>query len=191
MGVYGALILALAGVWPQPTLAAGLITCPGFLPAQGAGCAPQPYTVRAGDTWRNLALRFLGSKSGFAQIAQMNGRDPKVPAQYPKIGETLLVPCTAQSAPTAPTAKSALAAPTQIWRAKAGSYARDVIAAWGKRAGYRVVQEGSADWRIDVPLELRGSLTDALNDLVKGFEGSGTPLSISVYSNKVIKVGNP
>jgi hypothetical protein len=53
------------------------------------------------------------------------------------------------------------------------------------------VHEGVDEWRITVPVRIQGSFKDALKELIVGFEGSGRPLAISIYANKVVRIGRP
>ena len=45
--------------------------------------------------------------------------------------------------------------------------------------------------RISVPVAVMGTFEEAIAQLVRGFEGTGRPPGVSIYSNKVVKVGAP
>lgn len=78
-----------------------------------------------------------------------------------------------------------------VWTARPGEFVSDVIDRWAKRAGHTVVRDGVEEWKISVPVKIRGSFKHALDQLVVGFEGAGRPLAISLYANKVIRIGRP
>ena len=84
-----------------------------------------------------------------------------------------------------------VAAPLPVWKAKSGEYLTDTLRRWGKTAGYKVLKEGADDWRISVPVTVKGTFEEATAQLVRGFEGTGRPPGVSIYSNKVVKVGAP
>ncbi|WP_299083317.1 TcpQ domain-containing protein [uncultured Ruegeria sp.] len=78
-----------------------------------------------------------------------------------------------------------------VWTARPGEYVTDVVKRWSKSAGYTYKQVGVDEWEVTVPIAIRGSFKDALKELVIGFEGSGHPLPISIYANKVVRIGRP
>ena len=158
------------------------------------------YTVIAGDTLSKIAKARLGSIKRFNEIAAAN----KIKVATPlKIGQILLIPCTLRDtvgtalAKTSPLPSSKVAvpvpvsAPLPVWKAKSGEYLTDTLRRWGKTAGYKVLKEGTDDWRISVPVSVRGTFEEAIAQLVRGFEGTGRPPGVSIYSNKVVKVGAP
>jgi len=57
----------------------------------GASDPPKEYTVKAGDTLRDLALRFYGSSNKWAKIYQANAKTLENP-NYIYIGQQLLIP---------------------------------------------------------------------------------------------------
>jgi len=159
------------------------------------------HTVKAGDTLGKIATKHLGKSSRHPELAAVN--NIKV-ASALKIGQKLIIPCTQGLGSTAvvpeyPLNKSSLTvvapvpkpAPLPTWRAKPGEYLTDVMRRWGKTAGYKVVKEGSDDWRLSVPVAVKGTFEEALQQIVTGFESTGRPPGVSIYSNKVVKVGAP
>jgi LysM repeat protein len=166
--------------------------------AKSTPCAV--HTVKAGDTLSKIAKARLGSAKRYNEIAAAN----KIKVATPlKIGQILQIPCTpgntvgkalAKSSPL-PSSKVAVpapvAAPLPVWKAKSGEYLTDTLRRWGKTAGYKVLKEGADDWRISVPVTVMGTFEEATAQLVRGFEGTGRPPGVSIYSNKVVKVGAP
>ena len=163
-----------------------------------ASCAP--YTVKSGDTLSKIAKVRLGSAKRYSELAAANKIKTTAPL---KIGQTLLIPCTPGDAggtalaKTSPLPSSKVAVPVPVvvplpvWHAKSGEYLTDTLRRWGKTAGYKILKEGSDDWRLSVPVSVKGTFEEAIAQLVRGFEGTGRPPGISIYSNKVVKVGAP
>jgi LysM repeat protein len=155
------------------------------------------YTVKAGDSLSKIARSKLGAAKRYPELAHLNGIKISAPL---KVGQVLSMPCSAAGA--SPSAKASVKVnsvtppqpkpvPLPVWRGKSGEYLTDVIRRWGKEAGYKVVKEGVDDWRLSVPVAVEGTFEEALQQVVKGFEGSGRPPGVSIYSNKVVKVGAP
>jgi LysM repeat protein len=169
-------------------------------PVNAATCTP--HTIKSGDTLYSIAAARLGSGLLYSKLAAANGIRVEKPL---KIGQLLQIPCTSESiggaaltstsASTKTTGKVAapvpIAAPLPVWHAKSGEYLTDTLRRWGKTAGYRIIKEGADDWRLSVPVSVRGTFEEATSQLVRGFEGTGRPPGISIYSNKVVKVGAP
>ena len=163
-----------------------------------ASCAP--HIVKSGDTLSKIAKARLGSAKRFAEIASANNIKVVTPL---KIGQILQIPCSlgetvgAALALNSPRPSSKVAvpapvvAPLPVWHAKSGEYLTDTLRRWGKTAGYKILKEGSDDWRLSVPVSVKGTFEEAIAQLVRGFEGTGRPPGISIYSNKVVKVGAP
>ena len=166
--------------------------------AKSTSCTP--HTVKAGDTLSKIAKARLGFAKRFNEIAAANKINVTTPL---KIGQKLLIPCTPGDtvgtalAKTSPLPSSKVvvpvkvAAPLPVWKAKSGEYLTDTLRRWGKTAGYKVLKEGADDWRISVPVTVMGTFEEATAQLVRGFEGTGRPPGVSIYSNKVVKVGAP
>ena len=79
--------------------------------------------------------------------------------------------------------------PLPRWSAKKGEYLSDVLKRWGKAAGYRVILDGPAEWKLGVRFSEVGTFEDVLQQLVKGFARDGLPPSVRIHSNKVLKIG--
>ena len=168
--------------------------------SSGAGTTCTPHTVKSGDTLSKIAKARLGSVKQYREIAAANKINVTTPL---KIGQKLLIPCTPGDtvgtalAKTSPLPSSKVvvpvkvAAPLPVWKAKSGEYLTDTLRRWGKTAGYKVLKEGADDWRISVPVTVMGTFEEATAQLVRGFEGTGRPPGVSIYSNKVVKVGAP
>ncbi len=145
------------------------------------------YTIVAGDTLSTIASRRLGNMSRWPEIARLN-KLTGFSVIHP--GQLLRMPCaTSGKRPT--THGTPLPAPVHVWTARRGEHLTDVISRWARKAGYTVVQDGSDEWEVDVPISLRGDFKDALKSLIRGFEASGRPLAISLYSNRIIRIGSP
>ena len=150
------------------------------------------HTVKAGDTLGKIAAKHLGKSSRHPEIAAANGIQV---SSVLKIGQKLSIPCSGvASGKSASSAQSITQvapvpkpAPLPTWRAKSGEYLTDVMRRWGKTAGYKVVKEGSDDWRLSVPVAVKGTFEEALQQIVTGFESTGRPPGVSIYSNKVVK----
>lgn len=140
------------------------------------------YTVVRGDTLGKIAVRTLGSSKRWQEIARANGLTG---SSTLRPGQILQLPCAiAGKGPVQ-------AVPLPVWTARPGEYVSDVVKRWAKKAGHTVVHEGVDEWRITVPVSIQGSFKDALKELIVGFEGSGRPLAISIYANKVVRIGRP
>ena len=164
--------------------------------------ACQTYTVQKGDSLSKIAKAQLGDAKRYPELARANGL--KVSAHL-RVGQQLTMPCAQAIVATAKvagaTTKSSKAVavkapapkpvPLPVWKAKAGEYLTDTITRWGKTAGYKVIKDGVDDWRLSVPVTVEGTFEEALQQLVRGFEGTGRPPGVSIYSNKVVKVGTP
>ena len=161
-----------------------------------APAACPTHVVKSGDTLGVIAKTYLGSSARYPEIATLNGI--KV-ATALRVGQKLTIPCSGtgageRSASLGVAAKPSGPAPTPplpVWRGKSGEYLTDVFRRWGKSAGYKVVKEGSDDWRLSVPVAVQGTFEEALQQVVRGFEDTGRPPGVSIYSNKVVKVGAP
>nr|WP_298937706.1 TcpQ domain-containing protein [uncultured Ruegeria sp.] len=145
------------------------------------------YTIVAGDTLSTIASRQLGNMSRWPEIARLN-KLTGFSVIHP--GQLLRLPCTTGG--KGPAAHGTpLPSTVLVWTARPGEHLTDVISRWARKAGYTVVQDGSEEWEVDVPISLRGDFKDALESLIRGFEASGRPLAISLYSNKIIRIGSP
>ena len=159
---------------------------------QSAAQAPTrcQYSVVAGDTLSKIAARRLGDGKRWPELARANALTA---TSILRIGQTLHLPCApgrqAGVSPSAP--QSTTTPPLPVWTARPGEFVADVVDRWAKRAGHTVVRDGVEEWKITVPVRISGSFKDALDQLVVGFEGSGRPLAISLYANKVIRIGRP
>ncbi len=134
-----------------------------------------------------IASRQLGNMSRWPEIARLNNLTGH---SVIRPGQTLQMPCATGGKGTA-THGAPLSAPVLVWTARPGEHLTDVISRWARKAGYTVVQDGSDEWEVDVPIFLEGDFKGALESLVLGFEASGRPLAISLYSNKIIRIGSP
>jgi len=162
--------------------------------------ACQTYTVQKGDSLSKIAKAQLGDAKRYPELARANGLKISAPL---RIGQMLTVPCaqaTVEPAKAASAKKAKSAAvvvpapkpvPLPVWSAKSGEYLTDTITRWGKTAGYKVIKDGVDDWRLSVNVTVEGTFEEALQQLVRGFEGTGRPPGVSIYSNKVVKVGTP
>lgn len=173
---------------------------PNAVVPQGAACPT--YTVKRGDTLAQIAKAQLGDAKAYHTIAQLNGIS--VSSNSPgssgmiRAGQVLKIPCKTSVPPggavqvqqAAPVA-SVPSPPLPVWSASPGTFLTDTVKSWAKTAGYKVVQEGADDWKIAVPVSVQGTFEEALSQLVRGFEGTGRPPAISIYSNKVVKIGAP
>ena len=158
------------------------------------------HTVVSGDTLSKIAVARLGNAKRWPALAKAN----TLTSPYTlRIGQILQLPCApdgqsghrqsvhrqagAGSTPTTPasTPVAVKPIPLPVWTARPGEFVSDVITRWAKTAGHTVVRDGVEEWKISVPVKIRGSFKDALDQLITGFEGSGRPLAISVYANKV------
>ena len=160
------------------------------------------YTVQKGDSLSKIAKAQLGDAKRYPELARANGLKVAAPLG---VGQQLTMPCAQATAETSKvagaTTKSSKAVavkapapklvPLPVLNAKAGEYLTDTITRWGKTAGYKVIKDGVDDWRLSVPVTVEGTFEEALQQLVRGFEGTGRPPGVSIYSNKVVKVGTP
>ncbi len=159
---------------------------------QSAAQAPTrcQYSVVAGDTLSKIAARRLGDGKRWPELARANALTA---TSILRIGQSLHLPCApgrqAGVSPSAP--QSTTTPPLPVWTARPGEFVADVVDRWAKRAGHTVVRDGVEEWKITVPVRISGNFKDALDQLVVGFEGSGRPLAISLYANKVIRIGRP
>lgn len=156
-----------------------------------AGAAACPvYTVKKGDTLGAIAKAQLGSSGRYRDLMKLNGITSTTSL---KIGQRLTLPCATagQSATVAAAVAAPAPKPMPIWRGKKGEYLTDVFQRWGKSAGYTVVKDGTDDWRLSVPVAVQGTFEEALQQVIAGFEDTGRPPGVSIYSNKVVKVGAP
>lgn len=63
------------------------------------------------------------------------------------------------------------------------------IIAWGKANGWRVIWSAESDFRIVDRIELKGTLTNNVNDIISLYRNSDKPLMVNMYiKNKVISV---
>ncbi|WP_298937282.1 LysM peptidoglycan-binding domain-containing protein [uncultured Ruegeria sp.] len=141
------------------------------------------YVVVEGDTLINIAAKILGSAKRWKEIARANelsGSSPLNP------GQVLQLPCA-----TAGKGSMRAVTPLPLWTARSGEYVTNVIKRWSKSADYTYQQVGIDESEVTVPIYVRGSFKDALKELIGGFEGSGRPLPISIYSNGVVRIGMP
>ncbi len=144
------------------------------------------YVVVKGDTLSRIAAKKLGAVRRWKEIAQANGLSGSSPLLP---GQVLQLPCATGGKGSVPI--SPLPAPLPVWTARPGEYVSDVVERWGKTAGYKVTQDGVDEWQVIVPIVFQGSFKDALKELIRGFESSGRPLPISIYANKVVRIGRP
>jgi hypothetical protein len=173
--------------------------------------------VRAGDTLSKIAARELGDSKRHSELIAANSATVKS-AETLRIGTVLTIPCatpaqaalaTAQqkSAPwwkaqpkvNASPKATAVSAPEVAlkpapkplprWSAKQGEYLSDVLKRWGKKAGYTVILDGPAEWKLGVKFSEVGTFEDVIQQLVKGFARDGLPPSVRIHSNKVLKIG--
>jgi len=162
--------------------------------------ACQTITVQKGDSLSKIAKAQLGDAKRYPELARANGLKISAPL---RIGQMLTVPCAQatvepakagsakKAKPAAVVVPSPKPVPLPVWKAKAGEYLTDTITRWGKTAGYKVIKDGVDDWRLSVNVTVEGTFEEALQQLVRGFEGTGRPPGVSIYSNKVVKVGTP
>ncbi|EEE35259.1 LysM domain protein [Rhodobacteraceae bacterium KLH11] len=145
------------------------------------------YVVVKGDTLSRIAAKKLGTVKRWKEIAQVNG----LPGSSPlRPGQVLQLPCATGGKGPVQTPVQTVA-PLPVWTARPGEYVSDVVARWGRTAGYKVTRDGVEEWKVIVPIVFQGSFQDALKELIRGFEGSGRPLPISIYANKVVRIGRP
>ena len=152
------------------------------------------YTIVSGDTLSKIAATHLGNIRRWPELAKANTLSG---SSILRIGQRLHLPCAPGGklanppTPAATTDPQLVIRPLPVWTARPGEFASDVVTRWAKRAGHTVVRDGVEEWKITVPVTIQGSFKDALDQLVVGFEGSGRPLAISIYANKVIRIGRP
>ncbi|WP_170566163.1 TcpQ domain-containing protein [Ruegeria atlantica] len=158
---------------------------PARSPDAGAQCR---HVVVSGDTLGSIAARTLGTSNRWPEIARANRLSG---SSTLRVGQVLQLPCAAIGKGRAVKQALPQPKPLPVWTARPGEFATDVVQRWAKKAGYKVVREGVDEWKISVPIRIQGSFRDALTQLTVGFQGSGRPLAISVYSNKVIRIGRP
>ena len=96
---------------------------------------------------------------------------------------------TASPLPDVRPSKSDADKPLPLWIAREGEYFADVIKRWGKEAGYQIVVETNGAWKLGVTLRLRSSFEEAVSELVKGLSHEGRPPAVSIYPNKVLRLG--
>ncbi|WP_170565965.1 TcpQ domain-containing protein [Ruegeria atlantica] len=142
-----------------------------------------PYTVVVGDTLSEIAERQLGAVSRSAEIERINGLTGK---SVIRPGQVLRLPCAAAGGKLQDFPQLAR---VPLWTAHSGELVSDVITRWAKPAGYRVVHSGAYDWEVQVPISIRGSFRQALEDLISGFEDSGRPIWVNISANNVIVIG--
>ena len=166
------------------------------------------HTVRKGDTLSKIAKARLGSAKRYPELIAAN-KDTVKSATTLRVGTVLTLPCAVPTRQTAslqrktrsgaaktapapkPVAVKPMNRPLPVWTARPGEFVSDVITRWARKAGHTVVRDGVEEWKLSVPVKISGSFKDALDQLVVGFEGAGRPLAISVYANKVIRIGRP
>lgn len=186
------------------------------LPNGAGGC--KTYTVRAGDTLAKISARELGDSKRYPELLAANSAKVKSPETL-RIGTVLTIPCAtpeqaalaasqqkrapwwkakseAGASANAAAAKSAPEAvvkpapkPLPRWSAKKGEYLSDVLKRWGKKAGYTVILDGPAEWKLGVKFAEVGTFEEVIQQLVKGFARDGLPPSVRIHSNKVLKIG--
>jgi hypothetical protein len=180
------------------------------------GC--KTYKVRAGDTLGKIAARELGDSKRYPELLAANSSKVKSPETL-RIGTVLTIPCatpeqaalaasqqkrapwwkaksgaetSAKAVPAKP-APEAVVKPAPVplprWTAKKGEYLSDVLKRWGKKAGYTVILDGPAEWKLGVKFSEVGTFEDVIQQLVKGFARDGLPPSVRIHSNKVLKIG--
>ena len=179
------------------------------LPKPAGGC--ETYTIRAGDTLERIARRKLGDGQRYRELYEAN-KDRIKSVRALRDGTVITIPCEAseeqqkatpwwarKSETTKTVSKQPVKPETEIterpskpqpkWTAKKGEYLSDVLKRWGKKAGYTVIVDGPAEWKLGVRFSETGSFEEIIQELVKGFARDGIPPSVRVHSNKVIKVG--
>ena len=180
------------------------------------GC--KTYTVRAGDTLGKIAARELGDSTRHPELLAANSAKVKS-AETLQVGTVLTIPCAAGTSTASaisqkrapwwaakPAASDKTAAetvakaapdavlkpapkPLPRWSAQKGQYLSDVLKRWGKKAGYTVIIDGPAEWKLGVQFSEVGTFEDVIQQLVRGFARDGLPPSVRIHSNKVLKVG--
>lgn len=184
---------------------------------RGAGRC-KTYTVRAGDTLGKIAARELGNSARHPELLAANAGKVKS-AETLRVGTVLTIPCAAPEQamlaaspqkrrpwwkansktnaevqvaaadPAAVAAPKPTPAPLPHWTAKKGEHLSDVLTRWGKKAGYNVIVDGPAEWKLGVRFAEVGSFENVVEQLVKGFARDGLPPSVRIHSNKVLKIG--
>ena len=152
-----------------------------------AGFAACTYKVKSGDTLLNIAKAQLRSSEKYKEIAKLNNININ---SILKIGQILKLPCEVFQGAGALTSLKVVK-PLPKWKAKKGSYFTDVVKKWAKSAKHEVIKEGNDNWKLSVDVTVEGTFEEALEQLIRGFEGTGRPPSVSMYSNNVLKVGTP
>ena len=154
-----------------------------------AGFAACTYKIKSGDTLIKISKSQLGSSEKYKELAEINNININ---SILKVGQVLKLPCKnpqSQGKDINKTIK--IIKPLPKWKAKSGSYFTDVVKNWAKKAKYEVIKEGNDNWKLSVDVSVEGTLEEALEQLIRGFEGTGRPPSVSMYSNNVLKVGTP
>jgi LysM repeat protein len=190
---------------------------PATLTNGAGGC--KTYTVRAGDTLSKIAARELGDSKRHLELLAANSATVKsaetlrigTVLTIPCAASSQLAAATApqkrqpwwKAQPT-DTAKAVNEStvkttpevvlkpepkPLPRWTAKKGEYLSDVLKRWGKKAGYTVILDGPAEWKLGVKFSEVGTFEDVIQQLVKGFARDGLPPSVRIHSNKVLKIG--
>ena len=86
--------------------------------------------------------------------------------------------------------KSALP-PPPVWTAKQGEFLADVLARWGKSAGWTVIVDTTDAWRLAVAFRTQAAFDAAVAELIRGMGHDGVPPRVRLYPNQVLRLGGP
>lgn len=145
------------------------------------------YTVMAGDTLGDIAVRETGSRAAADVIYRMNAGELSSPDEIMP-GMKLSMPCGTDLA-AGMAEKSMPDAYAGKWNAAAGDFLVPVLTEWGTKAGYDVIVEHNSDWRFGVPFASNGGFRDAVDEVLEGFGTAAVPPVVVFYTNKVMTIG--
>ena len=81
--------------------------------------------------------------------------------------------------------------PPPVWTAAQGEFLSDVLARWGKAAGWTVIVDTADAWRLAVAFRTQAAFDAAVAELVRGMGHDGVPPRVRLYPNRVLRLGGP
>ena len=81
--------------------------------------------------------------------------------------------------------------PPPVWTAKQGEFLADVLARWGKSAGWTVIVDTTDAWRLAVAFRTQAAFDAAVAELIRGMGHDGVPPRVRLYPNQVLRLGGP
>ena len=81
--------------------------------------------------------------------------------------------------------------PPPVWTAAQGEFLADVLARWGKAAGWTVIVDTTDAWRLGVAFRLQAGFEPAVAELIRGMGHDGMPPRVRLYPNNVLRLGGP